>query len=176
MTVRTRTPSDLKWVANELAAVMGELERLERLVLHLGARRKQLERMRDSLTQVGTMLGAGPLVALVPSVQVHRPYGRRGTLVAWLAEVLQAAAPGAVSTASLVTMAERQYCLELPTPAARDEYRKNVLGRALRKLLVRDLVERLHDPFSTRGPGLWRWKTHVQTLEEVRALACPEAG
>lgn len=45
----TRTPPDLKWVANELAAVMGELAKLDEHLVVLNARRADFVRVRDSL-------------------------------------------------------------------------------------------------------------------------------
>lgn len=42
-TTRTRTPSEIKWLANELAATKGELERIDDELARLRARRKRLK-------------------------------------------------------------------------------------------------------------------------------------
>jgi hypothetical protein len=165
--MRQRTPSGLKWVANELAAIAGELERIDEQMTGLAARRARLEDQRASLNQVSALMGAPELQAIMPAVRVHTAYGGRGFLVDWVRGVLQAMAPRPLDTRALVLLAEEQFGLELPTQEARDQYRKNSLGRALRKLRAEDLVERLHDSESTSGPGLWRWKTQ---LPELRAL------
>jgi hypothetical protein len=169
--MRQRTPSGLKWVANELAAIAGELERIDEHLGRLTARRAQLEQHRASLSQVGAIMGVSELQTLVPVVRVHTAYGGRGYLVDWVRGVLQAAAPCAVDMRTLVVLAERQFKLELTTAEARDQYRKNTLGRAVRKLLSLGLVERLHDPDRARGPGLWRWKTQFPELSELLAEA-----
>lgn len=70
--MRQRTPSALKGVANELAAVMGEIERIDQQLEVLRNRRQQLEVARTALDQVGATLGAPALRELVPNVRVHR--------------------------------------------------------------------------------------------------------
>lgn len=164
---RERTPSGLQWVANELAAVAGELERVDEQLGRLTARRLQLEAHRASLSQVGAIMGVAELQALVPAVRMHKAYGGRGFLVDWVRGVLHAAAPRPVDMRTLMLLAEEQFKLELPTSETRGQYRKNTLGRAVRKLLALGLVERLHDPDNARGPGRWRWKTQLPELSEL---------
>jgi hypothetical protein len=165
--IRQRTPSGLKWVANELAAIAGELERIDEQMTVLCARRARLEDQRASLDQVGALMGAPELKAVLQAVRVHTAYGGRGCLVDWVRAVLQAVAPGPLDTRALVILAEEQFGLELPTQDARDRYRKNSLGRALRKLRAEDQVERIYASDSTGGPGLWQWKTHRPELSEL---------
>ncbi|NKE67621.1 hypothetical protein RAMLITH_17500 [Ramlibacter sp. RBP-2] len=145
---------------------------MDQQMQELQARRARLEVQRASLNQVGRVMGISELQALVPTVRVHKAYGGRGFLVDWVRGVLKAAAPHAVDMRTLVLMAEEQFGLELPTPEARDRYRKNTLGRAVRKLLELGLVERLHDPQSAGGPGLWRWAADdvpsLRRLEQER--------
>ncbi|MBL0428729.1 hypothetical protein [Ramlibacter alkalitolerans] len=163
-------------MANELAAVLGELERIEATLGELAARKAHLEGVRDSLTQVGAVMGIEQLQRFVPAVRVHRAYGGRGFLVDWLRGLLQAAAPHWVDTRSMVALAEQEFDLTFPTYIQRDAYRKNTLGRALRKLLSQDLVERQHNPESTSSPGLWRWKWQAPAVEQLRAAADQEAS
>lgn len=165
--MRARTPSGLKWVANELAAIAGELERIDEQMAGLAARRARLEADRASLNQVGAVMGVPELQTRVPTVRVHTAYGGRGFLVDWVRGVLQAVAPRPLDTRTLVILAEEHFGLELPTQDARDQYRKNSLGRAVRKLLSLGLVERLHDPDNAGGPGRWRWKTQLPELGEL---------
>lgn len=116
-------------------------------------------------------MGLPRLWELMPAVRVHRAYGGRGCLIEWLQEVLKAAAPNALDMPTLAALAAEHFGVELATPAARDAYRKNTVGRAVRKLLVRGVVERLHDPDSPSGPGLWRWKAEFPTLDAVAQAA-----
>lgn len=145
-------------MANELAAIVGELERLDATISALSSRRERLAAERDAFSHVGAVMGLEQLQHLVLPVRAHRAYGGRGFLVDWLRGMLQAAAPHWVDTRTLVSLAERDFSLTFPSPVERDAYRKNTLGRALRKLLSQDLVERQHDPERASTPSLWRWK------------------
>lgn len=160
-------------MANELAAVVGELARLDATLAELTARKTRLEADRDSLLQVGAVVGLEQLRQFVPAVRVHRAYGGRGFLADWLRGVLQAAAPNWVDTRTLVALAEEAFGLDFPTYVQRDAYRKNTLGRAIRKLLAQGLVERMHDPESTRMPGLWRWKPAAGGTELIALAEAP---
>lgn len=151
--------------------MMGEIERIDQQLQELQARRQHLTAVQGSLTVTGTLLGAPALAEVMAAVRVHRAYGGRGFLVDWVRGVLQAAAPCAVDMRSMTLMAEEQFGLQFATQDARDRYRKNTLGRAVRKLLALGLVERLHTPGTTGHPGIWRWKEQLPRLAEVAAAA-----
>lgn len=156
---RSRTPSEVKWVANELAAVAGEIQRLDEQLALLAAKRQQLLQVRVSLETVGSVLGAPALCEAVGAVRAHRAYGGRGYLVDWLKLTLQATGAGGMDTVSLSRQAEERLGLSLPTEKDRQQFRDRSLARALRKLAKEGLVERL--PGRRTGPGrggAWRWK------------------
>lgn len=56
---RTRTPSDLKWTVNELAAVKGEIEHIDREVTRLKQRRARLMRMAKPVLHHGSAKRGG---------------------------------------------------------------------------------------------------------------------
>lgn len=82
--IRTVTRPDIKWLANELAATSGELERIDDELTKLTARRRRLEAVHLALSEVGGMVGILDLARMVPSVRVHGRYGGRGRLRARL--------------------------------------------------------------------------------------------
>lgn len=165
---RTRTPPDVKWLANELAAVAGELETIEAEMTRLAARRAQLQAVQGALTQVAGLVGAPDLGQLVPSVNVHGKYGDRGRLREWLKLLLQEAAPGAVDTPTMVRLAQETFGLSLASSWERDRFRNNSLARQLRWFLEQGLVERVHDVRAAGGTvGVWRWKTGVPTVDAL---------
>jgi hypothetical protein len=169
---RTRTSSEVKWVANELAALAGELERLDEQIALMTEKRLQLLHVRGSLETVGTALGAPALCAAVGTVRAHRAYGGRGYLVDWLKRALQAAGADGTDTISLSRQAEEQLGLSLPTEKDRQRFRDNSLVRALRKLAKKGLVERL--PGRHTGPGrggAWRWKPAAAGAELLAATS-----
>lgn len=165
------TPSGPKWVANQMAAICGELERVEQQRRYLDRRHAELEQQRSALSQVGELMGLAELQAIMARVHVHRAYGGRGHLVAWLQSVLQAAAPRSVDTRTLTLLAEQHFRLDLPTQDLRGQFRTNSLARSLRKLGSAGVAERLHDPERSGGPGLWRWKPENPSINELRAQA-----
>lgn len=173
-----RTPPEVKWTANELAALKGELQRLDQQLERVLARRAGVQARVDALSLVfGRVAPHIPLVQ-VPVVNVHANYGGRGNLRAWLLQTLRATYPDAVDTAALVQGAIHAFQL---TPASREalnQFRRNSLGRALRKALDAGLVERLPSEDGERGdlPGLWRWRPQDQAAAELRAVAQQEQG
>lgn len=112
------------------------------------------------------LLGAPALAEVMAAVRVHRAYGHR-----WDCGVMQAAAPQAMDMRSMTLLAEEHFGLEFPTPDAGHRYRRNSLGRAVRKLLALGLVERLHTPGTTGNPAIWRWKEQLPRLAEAAASA-----
>lgn len=166
------TRPDIKWLANELAATAGELERIDEELVRLAARRAHLEEVRRALSQVSGLVGAPALEMSVPAVRAHGKYGGRGQLRSWLKRLLQEAAPGAVDTPTMVRLAEDAFNLSLASNEERDRYRKNCLTRQLRWFLEKDLVERVHDVRAAAGSvGVWRWKTTVPTIGELAEQA-----
>lgn len=150
---------------------MGEIDRIDRQLAALQARRRQLESNRAALDQVGVTLGAPALPELLPLVHVHRDFGGRGQLCEWLQEVLKAAAPDGLDTPTLLQFAEEKFSMAFPGHKERDRFRKNSLGRALRKLVAQGVTERVHVPRLAGGAvGVWRWKSPA-TLSEVQAAS-----
>lgn len=89
----------------------------------------------------------------------------RGGLGAFIGEVLQGAAPAAVTTSVLVDIAVHHFGVSLTLPKDRRNFRKSV-SSALTSLHKRKLIEPLHD--RTEGShGFWRWGTTLPTLDEM---------
>lgn len=170
--LRARTPPDVKWLANELAAVAGELEAIEAEMARLAARRTQLQAVQGALTQVTGLVGAPDLGQLVPSVNVHGKYGGRGRLREWLKLLLQEAAPGAVDTPTMVRLAQETFGLSLASSRERDRFRNNTLARQLRWFREQGLVDRVHDVRAAGGSvGVWRWKRDAPTVGDLAEQA-----
>ncbi len=170
MTHRTRTPSDVKWLANELAATAGELQRIERELDRLRARRRRLTATRASLTRVAEMVAFPSLQDLVQPVQPHRAYGRRGRLRDFLRQVLRDAHPNALDSFTLAEAAARQFESAFASPQERLHFCRNLVTHSLRALVAKGEVERLHTP-GGNAVGAWRWNAKTPTLDELRPRA-----
>lgn len=177
-TPRTRTAPEVKWVANELAAVNGELSRIDAEQERLTTRKAELDARRAALEQVAVMLRVPELPKLGLSVRPHDRYGERGALRAWVEALLQATAPEAVDTRTMTDLAAEHFRFDLPTPAARKRFMDNTLVRQLRVLRDEGLAERIAVRGSALGrggsvagqAGLWRWKATLPTFAELQAL------
>lgn len=169
--MRQRTPSGLKWVANELAATVGELEKIDEELIRLAARRAHLEKVRRALVEVGAISHAPGLEGLVSPVRTQEQYGGRGVLRNWLRRLLKEASPAAVDTPTMVRLAETVFNLHFASNLERDRFRKNALTRALRAMLEFGEVERVHDTKAAAGSvGVWRWKAEP-SMDAVRRAA-----
>lgn len=169
---RTRTPSQVKWVVNEIAAVRGEIERIDVSLAYLSRRKAELQSICASLKQVAWAIVPTPLVQAPTVVHARGRYGRRGALRDWLRETLRQAYPGALDTLSLTERAIEVFDLKFVSAHARSRFQTDNLGSALRRLVEAGEIERLHDGSrrDTRT-GVWRWKTENTSLEALRAKA-----
>lgn len=171
---RTTTPPPIKWLANEMAAIKGELARIDEEIAALMSRRQRQEVVLSALENVSRQMAAPGLVDLVPVVKAHEArYGGRGQLRSWLKATLQAAAPAALDTATLTEMAEAAFGLEFQTKQARLRFISNTLGRALRAMLDAGQVERIHNYTGVAyRAGVWRWTGGAaQSLGQLAAAA-----
>ncbi|MBX9872424.1 MAG: hypothetical protein K2X75_10535 [Burkholderiaceae bacterium] len=174
MKPRTNTPPAIKWLANEIAVMKGELDRIDAEVAHLAGRRAQVQAVLNALENVSAQVAVPNLSDVVPIVNAHNArYGGRGQFRAWLKASLQAVAPAPLDTATLASMADLAFGLAFETKQARARFIRNTLSRALRAMLDAGEVERLHD---YRGmayrAGIWRWKgSSASTLVELATRA-----
>lgn len=166
--IRTRTRSEVKWLANELAAVAGELERVDEALRRLQARKEHLLGVHAALSDVAGLLTVPELPAVVPAVKAHRDLGGRGSLRNCIREALKAAYPQALDTLALTEVVAASFGLTFPNAKARQRFRKYSVNHTLQKLHARGEVERLHDVRVTpNSVGAWRWKAQVPTLDEL---------
>jgi hypothetical protein len=168
---RTRTPSEIKWLANELAAAKGELERIDEELVRLRARRKRLKAVYASLSAVSALAEAPGLEHAVPAVRAHPARGGRGTIVDFFRMTLRAAYPRPVDTRRMTELAIEHFGLEFATPQQRNRFRKATVSHTLLRLVIAGQAERLHDfKAMPNSPGLWRWKVDQPSIVELLAM------
>jgi len=164
----TKTRPEIKWTVNELAAVKGEMNAIDQEMARLARRKARLEKVAAALTTVATAMVADMAPEAVVPIRAHGRYGGRGNLRNYLRETLKAAHPGAVSTYALVEGAIKMFDLKFSSREERARFADDNLGNALRKMLARGEVERLHDYAGVPDmPGVWRWKDGLPSWEEL---------
>ncbi|MFO1336866.1 MAG: hypothetical protein U1F53_01295 [Burkholderiaceae bacterium] len=165
------TPPDIKWLANELAATKGEMERIDEELARLEDRRGRLETVYASLAAVSALLQAPGLENAVAAVRAHPSRGGRGSIVNFVRAALQAALPGALDTRSVTELTIERFALQFATPQQRNRFRKATVSHTLQRLVNAGEVERLHDVKTMpNAPGLWRWKVDRPSAVDLQAM------
>lgn len=163
-----KTRPEIKWTVNELAAVRGEIDSIDQEMERLARRKARLERVAAALTTVASAMVMELAPEAVVPIRAHGRYGGRGNLRNYLRETLKAAHPKAVSTGALVEGAVKVFGLKFSSREERARFADDNLGNALRKMLARGEVERLHDYAGVPDmPGVWRWRDGLPSWEEL---------
>lgn len=188
-----RTPPDLKWLLNQRAAYLGELARVQtnaetlhqelaRLEVKVKKLKSTIQVIENSEQSVQRDIHALDVVLENMHSQVNKDavkpvsawagrYGERGAQKQFIISFLKAAYPHPVKTVALVEALQHKFNLGLPTPQERVNLRHSV-RKTLRVLRDADgLVESLHVRKKGTPDGLWRWKEHMPTLEQLEARA-----
>ena len=189
---RTRTPSDLKFLLNERAALAGACAVLEEHLPALGAKVRAAEAnlaaRKDELSAVQASLASHiqelqaielTLCAAYPSVRPDasgavrarcQPGIRaRGDLRRLMLDLLDGAAPEAVPTSTLVSVAAARFRWPLVTAPERTRARF-MIRNVLRHLREDGLAEPMHSP-SSGELGSWRRKVAPSAAEALLELA-----
>lgn len=190
---RVQTPSDLKWLLNERAALEGQaqlaserqstLERqVARLSLELQEASSELTQTRDSASAIADRIGAldATIRLMYPGVNPAAAgcvrawagrYGERGALTEFVREHLRALSPYASLAADIQRHAVEHFGLVLSTPLERSRF-KCSLRTVLRQLRDQHgVLETLENWQGRRSQPLWRWKQSTPALDALRQAA-----
>lgn len=185
---RTRTPSDLKFLLNERAALVGQIRSGARDCRPLEAEASKLEArarmLRDQVAaiQAERALWQAKLDAIDAVLrQTHREvapeysgvvsawagkYGRRGELKSFVLSTVRAA-PNGVPTGVLVDAVISHFHLALSTSEARTRLR-HVISKRLHQSEAQGLLYSV--PGQKGGQQtVWRWNTGISAADLARA-------
>lgn len=168
---RPWTPPAVKWTANELAALKGELNVIDRELEALRRRRSVVRAQVAALERVFGMVAPEVPLVRVPVVHAQKRFGGYGNLRGWLLATLEAAYPQALDTGALLEGAEKAFGLTFESKGARARFRDNSLAKALRVAAAASEVERMETSALFSAPGVWRWRPSQSALAELRAVA-----
>lgn len=171
-THRTRTPPEVKWLANELSVLAGEMEKIDDQVAMLREKRAKLQAARDALGRVAELMELPALPDLVPTVRPFFPLGKRGATRNFLRNELREAYPGSLDTMTLASKAAERFGLRFVTLVEFQRFRNRQVLKTLQKLADLGEVEGLHE----RRPGVnivgvWRLSVDRPTVAELRTMS-----
>ena len=195
---RTRTPSDLKWLLNERAALRGAVEvashrqatlakRAARLEVLLAEARLGLTQVAEETAELTTRIHAldATIVAMHAGVAPDAAgavrawagnYGQRGALTDFIREYLHTVQPRAVYCSEIKREAITRFELHLRTPQERA-----LMGNKVRNALLRlrDLHGVAQSTESWQGGKqrqLWSWKQDSSLGALLEAACAAEAA
>lgn len=189
---RTRTPSDLKWLLNERAAIAGQIGKAQARLQFLDAKvaalqvkveilqcrsqsvRSTMAERQTTLSALSTAIGLAyervrPDAAGVVNAWAGK-YGHHGALKQRVAHILQEAAPSAVTTSVVVAKVIEHFSIPILCPADRRVVRKSI-ANIFQQLLACGRLEALHARVRTGTTGTWRWKEPIPSLSDLAAKA-----
>lgn len=175
-----RTPSDIKWLLNERAALSGEALQLAERRQRLEARLATVEYRIFAIDRTVELINAWVSGNAAGTVRAWKGrYGSRGALREAVSALLIAAAPAPVSTWELSSAIQICFSLEFATRSERTKWKDNSLRACLRSLLADGKVERIHSASysGSHESGQWRWRNGLPSLAELASLsehACTE--
>lgn len=182
---RTRTPSVIKWLLNERAALAGEAERLQQELAQLQAKaarvQAELPPVLNKITALDETMAAldsqvAPDAAGV--VRTQGRHGKRGTLKAFIHEQVQAAGAAGIDTKTLTLLTASTFGVQLPTMQDYSDYRRSIVFPVLRRGRRDGLIEEFVAKRGGRMPSVWRWRgaEAVPSLAALRAQVAQAGG
>jgi hypothetical protein len=168
-----KTPSALKWLAEERGRTAQELADLERVLAEASRRRAALSDDLAAIDRTIARFDESIDPKAIAPVRTNGRYGSRGTFLEVLLDILAKHAPLALSTGVIALAVLARFPQSFDT---KDEYRRwwrNSLATALRHMAMEGKVEREHEAtFTTGEMGRWRLaRPKVTSLADLRALA-----
>lgn len=153
-----RTPSTLRWLLNERAMLVGEIQR----------RRERIARLEAEVAELQSKAGAFDMALELVDERVEpsaggavrataERYGQRGALIHFIRDQVVSAGEAGIDTVSLCLRVIARFSIPVDTQADVNRYRDTV-SWCLRRLTERGILERA---FHSRGghvPSVWRAK------------------
>lgn len=170
-----KVPSYLKGLAETRARADAEALRLQNLIMEITERLAEVKKTRDSCDCLIRKFDERLNPALIPPIRAWKGrYGPRGAMQASIERQLREAAPSELTTSEISWELQLEFKLDFDSGEEKALWQTNSVSRALKVLVDKGLVARLHD-FSG-GPngevGRWRWISDDDlSLDHLRAQA-----
>jgi hypothetical protein len=158
---QTRTPPHLKWLLNERAMLLGEVQRRESRIQRLTAEAGDLNVRIAALDSAMALFDARVDPQAGGSVRAtSERYEGRGGLLRFLMAQLCEASPQGVDTVTLTLRAASLFAVEISSMKDRNVYRDTV-GWTLRHLRTTGVIENGYVFRGGHRPSTWRMKSQL---------------
>jgi len=157
-----KTPSYLKGLAETRARAAGDVQRFKEIYEEIGQKLARAERdlaACDCLIQKFDERLNPDLIQPIHGWQGR--YGERGALLEEVRRIIQNAWPEEVTTTEIVWRAQIRFQLHFLTFQEKKRWQDNSLRSAIKNLLAKNEIERMHDKSVGLNAevGRWRWKS-----------------
>jgi hypothetical protein len=170
-----KTPSYLKGLAETRARAAGDVERYQQILEEVSSKLAQAKAEVAACDRLICKFDTRLNPELIEPIRAWKGrYGKRGQLSASIAQLLEQSAPEELTTTEVIWELQMQFQLDFSTADEKQRWRKNSLTPALKDLVSKGLVDRLHEPVDCFNGevGRWRWKSGGDlSLDHLRAQA-----
>lgn len=170
-----KTPSYLKGLAETRARAAGDVERYQEILDEVSAKLAEAKAVVAACDRLVVKFDSRLNPALIQPIRAWKGrYGKRGQLSASIAQLLEQSAPQELTTIELIWALQLEFQLDFSTTEEKQRWRKNSLTPALKDLVEKGLVDRMHGitDGSIGEVGRWRWKSGGDlSLDHLRAQA-----
>ncbi len=178
MPVRTRTPSHVKWLLNEHAALAGREDQIAQRITALQAELVHIRTHKAALRTSARLFAEIDAEADLAEVGKLTPrkgrYGKEGALQAFIFKVLERAFPASVTSAVMCDLVIEKFELGPLSSPERTRFSSATVRSQLHRFKRQGLVTVEVTKSPGRSPdAAWRWRNPTPTLAELAGL---EAG
>lgn len=170
-----KTPSYLKGLAETRARAAGDVQRFKRLYEEIGQKLAKAERDLAACDLLIKRFDERLDPGLIHPIRAWQGrYGKRGALLEETRSIIQSVWPDEITTTEIVWRVQIKFQFEFVTWQAKKQWQDNSLRNAIKTLLARNEIERVHDVSDglTGVVGRWRWKSDAfLSLDHLHAQA-----
>ena len=170
-----KTPSYLKGLAETRARAAGDVNRLKNIYDEIGQKLTSAKRALEACDLLIQRFDERLDPGLIQPIHAWQGrYGKRGALMDEVRRIIQSAWPDEITTTEIVWSAQLQFQISFVTWQAKKRWQDNSLRTAIKTLLAKGEIERVHDVSDglIGVVGRWRWKPEpFLSLDDLHAHA-----
>jgi hypothetical protein len=170
-----KTPSYLKGLAETRARAAGDVQRFKRIYEEIGQKLAKAECDLAACDLLIQRFDERLNPCLIQPIHAWQGrYGKRGALVEEVRNIIKSVSPDEIATTEIAWRVQIKFQFDFVTWNEKKHWQDNSLRTAIRALLAKGEIERVHDVSHglTGAVGRWRWKSDAfLSLDHLHAHA-----